>query len=162
MRIYCTCCWWWSGGLRAIRSTRVVLRPSHRMPTTLPHHLKKVRDVWDIVPHGIKENKWRAYYLGRGNAFALPPQTPNKGPLTRGPSKCRPPVTWRPTRVSAWTRVASCHVSTPCASRARAALPRGLACRVASAQVPRTTSASPTRHVSPTVLRIKQPLFRFF
>ena len=27
-----------------------------------------------------------------GNAFALPPPIPNQGPLSRGPSKCRPPM----------------------------------------------------------------------
>ena len=86
--------------------------------------------------------------MGRLNAIALPPQSYNQGPLTCGPSICNPPATWRPTRASAWTawtHVASCHVSAPCAPPApRMGHPRP--CHVASAPrriravVPRATS----------------------
>ena len=94
--------------------------------------------------------------MGRRNTFALPPQTTNYGPLTRGPFTCQPPHLPRgATRASAWTRVALAtrprHIrATKTPAWARVALPRGLACHVASMQVP--------RHVSQWFLR-KNPLF---
>ena len=72
----------------------------------------------------------------------LPPQYSYVGPLTRGPITCQPPytTTWRHSGV----RVDS-HGPATCRShlyaRVRVALPRGLVCHVASARIPRATSA---------------------
>ena len=44
----------------------------------------------NIVPHGERKGKSRVYNLGCSNAFALPPQTPNQGPLTCGPFTRQP------------------------------------------------------------------------
>ena len=123
---------------------------------TCPAHLKS---HGNIVPHGGNEGKGQVLNVGRRNAFALPPQLSNQGPLTRGPFTCQPPShchvapPGRP-RGLAW----SCHMSalSPChlgAAWARVALPRGLACHVASARVP--------RHVSPRFLQ-KIPPFCLF
>ena len=106
---------------------------------------------------------------GRFNASALPPQTPNQGPLTRGPSICQPPhATWHPSRASVWTRVASCHVSAPpappmrhlrlvWAMRGPATWPQ---CHIASALVPRHGSSA--RHMSSADSAENKPLFARF
>ena len=59
-------------------------------PATLPRVLQKLRIRGNIVPHREKERKRPTNPLGRNNAFALPPQYSNQGPLTRGPFTCQP------------------------------------------------------------------------
>ena len=100
----------------------------------------------NIVPHGRKGRSERVYKGGRFNAIELPPQSYNQVQLTRGPSTCQPPhchVTppERP-RGLTWPRPHICvTLRNLSAVWARAAMPHGLACRVAFAQVSRTTSA---------------------
>ena len=125
-----------------------------------PRHLH-IRNVWEhsttrkkiIEMSTIKHTRVvricvtaPIYLPGPTNPWALHLPTP-------------PPRTWRPSRASAWTRVASCHVSAspaPCVGYARP-------CHVAS--VPRRIHASPARHVSSArhficgVCGIKTPLF---
>ena len=118
--------------------------PARKIPRNIVPQGRKIPR--NIVPHGIEKREIVSIKLGRGNTFALLPQTPNQGSLTRGPSKCQPPpphATWRPSRASAWTHVASCHVSAPLAPRVGHARP----CHVAS--VPRRIRAGPARHISP-------------
>ena len=108
--------------------------------------LEKMNYHGNIVPHGENERKARIYNVGRHNANALPPEYYNQGPLTRGPFTCQPThchvaPPGRPCGLP-WPCHASvpplCHLGT---AWARAALRRGLACHVASARVPRATSA---------------------
>ena len=94
----------------------------------------------NIVSHGRKREDWRVYNLGRNNAFALPPQYSNQGPLTRGPFTCQPSHSsyhvappGRP-RELMWPYHAS--VSHSRHTGACVALPHGLACHVAFARVP--------------------------
>ena len=107
--------------------------------------------------------------MGHCNAFALPPQSPNQGPLNRGPSICRPPATWHPTRASAWTHVDTCgilpcvHVlCATCAScEPPAALPRGLSATLHPRGGPAhhvSSPAGPARHVS--TLQVSKFFFR--
>ena len=110
--------------------------------------LAKLRTVWNIVPHRRERQESGVYKVGCGNAFALPPQYSHQGHERVGPSLADPPATWRPTRESAWTCVASYHVSAPYAPPVpRAGHPRP--CHVASkphrirAVVSRTTSVRP-------------------
>ena len=65
------------GGLRdhAMDSSRF-----HPMLVVMPRCLH-IEDVWEHSP--TRKKKWE-------NAIALPPQSYNHGPLTRGPSNCQP------------------------------------------------------------------------
>ena len=82
-------------------------------------------------PTRKKRERMSSIKVGQLNAFALPPQTTNQGPLTRGPSTCQP-LTFHVAPLPC-VRVDSrgpCHASAPpCATR----VPRGLArlCHVA-------------------------------
>ena len=126
-----------------------------RSAATCPAHLKS---QGNIVPHG--ENMWDmwVYKVGCSNAIALPPQLSNQGPLTRGPFTYQPPhchmVPHGRPRGLAWP----CHTFAPPprhlgAAWARVALPRDLACHVASAWEP--------HHISAWFMRIKTPFLRF-
>ena len=57
----------------------------------------KEKSRGNIVPHEENRGKTRVYKVGRRNAFTLPPQLSNQGPLTHGPFTCQPPhtTTWR-------------------------------------------------------------------
>ena len=115
----------------------------------------------DIVPHGMKKRKTRVYDLGRGNAFALSPQTPNQGPLTRGPFTCQSTCHVVPLT---GVRVTSCHVSAPPAPHVGHARPCHVALCAASHQrgslVPRQLHAkSAPRHVSYGVCGSKYTFF---
>ena len=122
------------------------------------------KNVWEHSPTRKKNGKGLAYITGRFNAIALPPQSYYQGPLTRGPFNRQPfshhvaPLTgvYVDLRGPAWPP-ATCprpvrHLRL---TWARAALPRGLACRVPSARVPRATSAcpacAPSCHISTAV-----------
>ena len=106
--------------------------------------------LWEHSPTRNKNKDIPHLNRGRFNANALPPLIPNQGPLTHGPSTCRPHLPrgaphGRP-HGPAWTRVASCHMSVPCAPHApRVGHPRpyhvASAPRRIRAVVPRATSA---------------------
>ena len=116
-------------------TTRLTHRDRIRRATQC-HITCKYQFHGNIVPHG--RNRWNrcVYKLGHSNAFALPPQLCNLGPLTRGPITCQPPHTATcPRHLRAWVRMA---------------LPRGLACHVACAQVPRAMSASRVMWINKT------------
>ena len=103
--------------------------------------------------------------MGRNNAPALLPQYTHQGPLTHGPFTCQPPATWPHLGVRVDLRGLYHAFAPPVrhlrAAWACAALPRGLACRVASARVPRATSA--LRVTCPLrVLRKINPFFAIF
>ena len=108
--------------LESFSSLRIPARSSssgsHPAHAFSPRHLQKII-VWEHNPTRKIEVEITSLNRGRFNANALPPLIPNQGPLTRGPSIC-PPHPPRGTpherpRGPAWTRVASCHVSAPCA-----------------------------------------------
>ena len=111
----------------------------------------------DMVPHRKNERKGHVYKVGWRNTNALPPQYYNQGPLTRGPFTCQPShchvaPPGRP-RGLTWPY----HTSAPplhhlSAAWACTALPRGLACHVASVQVP-------CAMLAPRALWRKTPLF---
>ena len=86
--------------------------------------LEKLRILGNIVPHRRKgQNRW-VYKAGRFNAIALPPQTTNQGPLTRGPSTCQPSHCHMAPPGQGMDSRGACHESAlPCATWA----PRGLA-----------------------------------
>ena len=56
----------------------------------LVHVTCKRRLRRNIVPHGENRRNLRVYRVGQHNANALPPQSYNQGPLTRGPFTCQP------------------------------------------------------------------------
>ena len=110
------------------------------------HVAAKGKSCGNIVPHGIRKEIYHAYKVGRSNVFALPPQSPNQGPLTRGPFICQAPCHVAP---HTGVRVDPCrHVwPLPCVRPTcalcgpPAALPRGLS----AASHPR---GGPAHHVS--------------
>ena len=145
---------------------RRLLNDTIRIQRTQGHHVAcKRKTCWNIVPHRRKNGKGLAEKVGRFNAIALLPQSCYQGPLTCGPFTSRPSCHVAPhtgvcvdPRGPVWPP-ATCprpvrhlRLTWDCA-----ALPRGLACRVASVRVPRATLAP--HHISYEVCGPKYPLF---
>ena len=127
------------------------------MPVQSPRHLH-IRNVWEHSPTRKKIMEM-AFIKDRG-AVRICVTAPIYLPGPTNPWALHtpiPPAMWRPTWASAWTRVDSrgllSRVRGPVRHLrimwARAALPCGLTCRVASAQVPRATLARGLRKKNP-------------
>ena len=110
-----------------------------------------------------RKQNGQAYKAGRFNAIALLPQSYNQGPLTRGPSKCQPPLaTWCPLRHLCGLSWPLPRIHTTCAPPARRVGSHGSAMWPC---VPRYICAgsvchiSSARHVSSTGFAENNPLF---
>ena len=128
----------------------------------MPRLLKRLRLRGNIVPHREKRRNRCVKNVRQNNALALPPQYTHQDPLSFGPFTCLPPATWRHSGVRVDSRGPS-HVFAPPVRHlrhawARAVLPRGLACRVASVRVLRATSALRST-CPPRILWKLNPLF---
>ena len=105
--------------------------------------------------------------MGRNNAFALPPQLSNLGPLTDGPITCQPShsschvappgnprgLTWPCHAFASHPHHASEHLSARVGSRGIAMWPC-MPCRIHVGPM--------LRHIDPRLLRRKYPLFAIF
>ena len=100
----------------------------------------------NIVPHGRKGEEWRIYKLWRYNAFVLPPQYSNKGPLTCGPFTCQPPHCHMAPPARPRGPVWPCHAYTPPRHHLRCVGSHGSAswpcvpCRIRTCPAPRRSA----------------------